>query len=74
MAVDQYSVAPRVRRRKRPVESFLLSQSRVTDVWVKGLALLRNRELMTLHKEELRGIAEKWQQRLYDFKSKSSVS
>ena len=43
-------------------------------MWVKGRALLRNRELMTLHKEELRGIAEKWQQRLYDFKSKSSVS
>ena len=42
---------------------------RVTDVWVNGKQLLKERELTTLKMEEVRGIAEKWDRILKEFKA-----
>ena len=41
---------------------------RVTDVWVHGQALMTDRQLTTLKKEELRAIGEKWEKILRVFK------
>ena len=42
---------------------------RVTDVWVNGKQLLKERELTTLNMEEIRAIAEKWDKTLKEFKA-----
>lgn len=42
---------------------------RVTDVWVNGKQLLKERELTTLKMEEIRAIAEKWDKTLKEFKA-----
>ena len=43
--------------------------NRVTDVWVHGRALMTDRQLTTLDKNELRGIGEKWEKILREFKA-----
>ena len=42
---------------------------RVTDVWVSGKQLMRERELTTLKMDELRAIGEKWEKILREFKA-----
>lgn len=42
---------------------------RVTDVWVSGKQLMRERELTTLKMDELRAIGEKWEMILREFKA-----
>lgn len=42
---------------------------RVTDVWVNGKQLLKERELTTLKVDELRGIGQKWEKTLRGFKA-----
>ena len=42
---------------------------RVTDVWVNGKQLMKERELLTLDVEELKRIAEKWDKILKEFKA-----
>merc|ERR1712232_1542815 len=49
-----------------PVSHIVYSSTRdqVTDVWVKGKRLLRDRKLQTLSIQELQKSAEKWGQRI----------
>ena len=42
---------------------------RVTDVWVNGKQLLKERELTTLKVDELRSIGQKWEKTLREFKA-----
>ena len=42
--------------------------NRVTDVWVNGKCLMKERELTTINMEELRQLSEKWNDRLTAFK------
>lgn len=42
---------------------------RVTDVWVNGKQLMRERELTTLKMDELRAIGTKWEKILREFKA-----
>lgn len=42
--------------------------NRVTDVWVNGKYLMKERELTTINMEELRQLSEKWNDRLTAFK------
>ena len=41
---------------------------RVTDVWVNGKCLMKDRELITINLEELKQLSEKWNDRLTAFK------
>ncbi|OAO15007.1 5-methylthioadenosine/S-adenosylhomocysteine deaminase, partial [Blastocystis sp. ATCC 50177/Nand II] len=48
---------------------YACGRSQVTDVWVSGKQLMRERELTTLKMDELRAIGEKWEKILREFKA-----
>lgn len=43
---------------------YAASRHQVTDVWVAGKPLLKNRKLMTLDEEELKAKAKKWREKI----------
>ncbi len=49
-----------------PISQIVYAASRhqVTDVWVAGKQLMKNRELMTLDEKELKARAKLWQDKI----------
>jgi 5-methylthioadenosine/S-adenosylhomocysteine deaminase len=43
---------------------YAASRHQVTDVWVKGKQLMKNRELLTLDEEKLKATAKNWQKKI----------
>lgn len=48
---------------------FLKLNYRVTDVWVNGKYLMKERELTTIDMDEVRQLGEKWNEKLTAFKN-----
>jgi len=50
---------------------YVVGRDRVTDVWVAGRRLLRNRELVTLNENRIVELCKKWQSAISEFRFQS---